>query len=618
MGILAALSYAKKAVAAVASAPIAIAKRVANALVSAGTSVLNKVNSRETPSPQTTLKRANASASKIQKAYQSYKTKKQFKITNTEHVSSLGGAVQKVTYHMSSELRVQSPGDVRNYIDNVRLKIARALKTNMPMGKKVSLSIKARYLYAPEFPDVTLKEVYHATGFSLLLPSDSINAWISERSEFLAQLLAEYVNDGSGWVFAGIVEISVNFGSYRPHKAGKYIPLPKYVQEKKACINTQNTDDKCFAYALALGLFHKEIPNHSDCGKRPYLLNKYVDRLNLEGIEFPVNTNQIPKIEKMNDCSIHVYTLNSEREQEKKVVLNHLYSSKHHTATKVCMLKIGDKEASHYVWIKNISRLIGSSVSSHHAKHFCLNCLHGFSSVDLLEEHEPHCNRFEPTRVEMPKEDSHVEFKDYACVLKCPYIAYADIEAITYQQDVVPTIKNTFKYQHHKAASANYVIVDIDGKVVERKTFVGEDCISKMLSSVSFSCSGLAKKVREAHKPMEMSDEDIAKHEAATHCHICSKAFKKGSKRHRDHCHLTGKYRGAAHECCNINANFKNYRVPVFFHNLKGYDGHHLVKVMADLDNELTNPDKVKLDVIALNSEKYVAITWCSRTASSS
>ena len=41
----------------------------------------------------------------------------------------------------------------------------------------------------------------------------------------------------------------------------------------------------------------------------------------------------------------------------------------------------------------------------------------------------------------------------------------------------------------------------------------------------------------------------------------------------RDHCHITGKFRGAAH--CDCNINFKlTKKFPVVFHNLEGYGGH--------------------------------------------
>ena len=46
---------------------------------------------------------------------------------------------------------------------------------------------------------------------------------------------------------------------------------------------------------------------------------------------------------------------------------------------------------------------------------------------------------------------------------------------------------------------------------------------------------------------------------------------------------MTGRYRGTAHNDCNfkLKLNAKTTPIPVFFHNLKGYDGHLLMQTMA-------------------------------------
>ena len=63
----------------------------------------------------------------------------------------------------------------------------------------------------------------------------------------------------------------------------------------------------------------------------------------------------------------------------------------------------------------------------------------------------------------------------------------------------------------------------------------------------------------------------------STLSHICNKEL--GKDRVRDRCHLTGKFRGAAHEVCNLK-----YRAPKFFqvvfHNLSGYDSHLFIKTL--------------------------------------
>ena len=68
----------------------------------------------------------------------------------------------------------------------------------------------------------------------------------------------------------------------------------------------------------------------------------------------------------------------------------------------------------------------------------------------------------------------------------------------------------------------------------------------------------------------------------------------------RDHCHITVKYRGVAHWSCNINLKLTK-KIPVIFHNLRGYDSHLIIKDMNKFD--------VKVSVIPNGLEKYVAFT---------
>ena len=57
----------------------------------------------------------------------------------------------------------------------------------------------------------------------------------------------------------------------------------------------------------------------------------------------------------------------------------------------------------------------------------------------------------------------------------------------------------------------------------------------------------------------------------------------------KDHCHITGKYRGAAHNSCNLKLRIKTKtdQIPVVFHNLRGYDAHHLMEAMSQLQTEV-------------------------------
>jgi hypothetical protein len=67
----------------------------------------------------------------------------------------------------------------------------------------------------------------------------------------------------------------------------------------------------------------------------------------------------------------------------------------------------------------------------------------------------------------------------------------------------------------------------------------------------------------------------------------------------RDHDHITGKFRGAAHSCCNINYSNNRY-VPVVFHNLRGYDSHLIIK-------EAWRMQKDEISVIPNSTEKFMS-----------
>ena len=68
--------------------------------------------------------------------------------------------------------------------------------------------------------------------------------------------------------------------------------------------------------------------------------------------------------------------------------------------------------------------------------------------------------------------------------------------------------------------------------------------------------------------------------QSATHCHICEEEL--GTDCVRDHCHLTGRYRGAAPHNCDLNYKFSN-RIPVVLHNLRGYDSHLIMQGLGKL-----------------------------------
>jgi len=100
-------------------------------------------------------------------------------------------------------------------------------------------------------------------------------------------------------------------------------------------------------------------------------------------------------------------------------------------------------------------------------------------------------------------------------------------------------------------------------------------------------------------KPMMMTDEDKINFDFATRCWICQKDFVEGDKKISDHCHYSGKFRGAAHNSCNLLFR-KPKIVPVFFHKLSGYDSHIFIKSLGKGEG--------RIDCIP-NNETYISFS---------
>ena len=88
---------------------------------------------------------------------------------------------------------------------------------------------------------------------------------------------------------------------------------------------------------------------------------------------------------------------------------------------------------------------------------------------------------------------------------------------------------------------------------------------------------------------------EISSYESIILCVKCRDKLQNKPKKVRDHCHITGKYRGAAHDKCNLNFQITN-KIPVIFHNLRGYDSHFIIQEIGEIIKENTYNTKEKME----------------------
>ena len=114
----------------------------------------------------------------------------------------------------------------------------------------------------------------------------------------------------------------------------------------------------------------------------------------------------------------------------------------------------------------------------------------------------------------------------------------------------------------------------------------------------------MAFKYKKTKKDIIMTEKDEEDYENNNICRFCEKNLE--SDKVRDHCHLTGKYRGPAHKTCNINVIQKQSNfLPFIFHIFSNYDCHMFFKKLVD-----KKKDKVDFEIIPKTNEEYISVTY--------
>ena len=101
-----------------------------------------------------------------------------------------------------------------------------------------------------------------------------------------------------------------------------------------------------------------------------------------------------------------------------------------------------------------------------------------------------------------------------------------------------------------------------------------------------------------------LTEEDIEDFINNT-CRFCEKQIV--SDKVRDRCHSTGKYKGPAHNTCNVNVTQQQGIIILFiFHNFSNYDCHMFFKRLVDLKN-----DNLEFEIFPRIHEEYISVSYC-------
>ncbi|XP_022809570.1 uncharacterized protein LOC111346556 [Stylophora pistillata] len=269
------------------------------------------------------------------------------------------------------------------------------------------------------------------------------------------------------------------------------------------------------------------------------------------------------------------------------------------------LLLIEDGDKKHCI-IKNLSRLVSSELSKRKNKKFiCRRCLNYFGSQRLLDTHDVLCRFHEAVREKMPKEDTFLSFKNHHKKIDMPFVVYADFESIIkLLHSAQPNPEESYtekKSQHIPVSFSYYLKCTFDDRYSKLLEYTAKSEDEDVAQTFVESLEEEVKSIYEDHPPKKMifTKSDAVEFENATCCWLCGKDFEEGDKV-RDHCHYTGKFRGAAHNSCNLKFQRPKF-TPVVLHNLANYDAHLFVRNLGVLGGDI--------DCIPNNEGKYISFT---------
>ena len=448
---------------------------------------------------------------------------------------------------------------------------------------------------------VGLKEdkAYFNSGAHINLESTDVKKLIDKCIKKIIEDLEAYQKNGSGWYFKEVVQLEIHTSEFNPMNGSSYIPLPDWISDKKAIVNIENKDEKCFIWCI-LRYLHPRKDNDT----RLTDLKKYENSLNTEGINFPMKLKHISKFEKLNPSlpGINVFSVNDNKK---------FYPLR--MAEKDCLNTIDlffyeQDGASQYSLIKSFTRLVKSQITSSKSGSFyiCKKCFTHFTKYELLQKHITYCSSNETVSVKMPPQNTMLGFKNYHKQLPIPFVVYADFECFTKPINTCspdPEKSYNFNYQKHEPSGFCFYIKGIVPgikfePIIYTKTKDSDDISKIFVTKLAKVTNKIYNDFYRRPIPLKLTHSEQISFDKAETCHICKKELL--TDKVRDHCHFTGQYRGAAHNSCNLQCR-KPMILPVIFHNLQGYAAHLFTKQLSTIPGELNR--------IPSTEEKYISFS---------
>ena len=423
-----------------------------------------------------------------------------------------------------------------------------------------------------------------------LTQSDLDNINIISPLEF--QIQQQEMKD-SGWRFDKINSMTIYFYKTTEMNGSNYIKIPL---RSNAILNVENNDKYCFLWSI-LAWLHPCNNNHPN---RVSNYKQYFNELNIQDFDFTngFRCSDVHKFNELNNLSVNIFELNFYQDQNQwKHKLIPIEISKNNS-DRVIDLAI---YKNHYILIKKLDVFLGD----HNKKFICRQCLSSYTSENMLMKHKQKCGEDNITTITTSNK-SHLHWEKHFHKNPLYFRIYADFEADNEKNISIIGNKTTNVYKQNPILNGYHIVSELENVLTSDyyKSPLGYDNVDWFVDEVIKLENKMAFYFKNTKKDIIMTEEDEEDYKNDNICRFCEKTIE--SDKVRDHCHLTGNYRGAAHSKCNNNVTQKQSNlIPFIFHNFSNYDCHMFFKKLVD-----KKKDKVAFDIIPKTNEEYISVTY--------
>ena len=300
----------------------------------------------------------------------------------------------------------------------------------------------------------------------------------------------------------------------------------------------------------------------------------------------------------LNKLSVNIFELAFYQDQNKwKHKLRPIEISKNNSDRAIDLASY----KNHYVLIKKLDVFSGD----HNKKFICRQCLSSYTSENMLMKHKEKCGDDNITVIKTSNE-SHLYWKKHFHKNPLYFRIYADFEADNEKDNSIIGNKTTKIYKQNPVVNGYHIISELEDILTSgyHKSPLGYIIKDWFVNEVIKLENKMAFCFKNTKKDIIMTEEDEEDYKNDKICQFCEKEII--SDKVRDHCHLTGNYRGPAHSLCNNNVTQKQSNfIPFIFHNFSNYDFHMFFKKLVN-----KKKNEVDFEIIPKTNEKYLSVTY--------